>query len=80
MAGRVRSVLLRLDLRAAGRRCTCARNRDHVILKGELRLAVRGSGPASGEKGYCAACASEMINAALLDVQSLRAALDGTST
>ncbi|MCO8127507.1 hypothetical protein NHL50_09835 [Acidimicrobiia bacterium EGI L10123] len=75
MPGRPRSVLLRLEVRPAGRRCTCAHNTAHVMLKGDLRFVVRDRGPAAGEKGYCAACASEMLVKAKAELDALEAAL-----
>jgi len=64
MPGRPRSVLLRLEVRPAGHACKCKHNAQHTIAKGELRLVVRESGPASGEQGYCAPCGLKMLAAA----------------
>ena len=61
MPGRPRSVLLGLDVRPAGRACTCKHNPKHRIARGELRLIVKNPGPASGESGYCATCAQRML-------------------
>ncbi len=75
MPGRTRSLLLRLEVRPAGRRCECAHDRRHVIKKCDPRLAVRDSGAAAGEKGYCAACGDHMLNAAAAEIGRLRSAL-----
>lgn len=71
MAGPVRSLLLRLEVRDAGRRSSCARDRGHVIHKGNVRFVVRDRGPAAGEKGYCAVCALEMLGKAQNDLSLL---------
>jgi predicted lipoprotein len=67
----VRSILLRLDVREAGKRCKCANNAAHVIAKGEARFVVSDRTMASSEKGYCAACAAAMIDKARADLQAL---------
>jgi hypothetical protein len=51
MAGRHRSVPLSLELRTAGRACTCTHNARHRIAKGDVRLVVNDPGPPSGEHG-----------------------------
>jgi len=61
MAGRLRSVLLNLDVRPAGRACRCKHDARHEITKGELRLVVKEPGPASGEHGYCVPCGLAML-------------------
>ena len=60
----VRSVLLRLEVRQAGRASKCARNKNHAIAKGQPRFVVKNHGPAQGEKGYCKRCAKLMISRA----------------
>jgi hypothetical protein len=72
---RTRSLLLRIEVRPAGRLAHCARNRKHEIGKGVARFVIRDPGPAGGEKGYCAACAVEMLAAAEGQLADLRAAL-----
>lgn len=64
MVGRLRGVLLGLEVRAAGRACRCKHNAKHAIAKGELRLVVKGAGPAGGEQGYCGPCGRSMLVAA----------------
>lgn len=64
MGRQLRTVLLSLEVRPAGRACKCKRNPKHAIRKGELRLVVKEPGPASGEQGYCAECGREMLAAA----------------
>ena len=72
---RTRSILLRVEVRPAGRRAHCAHNKKHEIRKGEPRFVVRDSGPAGREKGYCADCAAEMLEASAAQLQELRARL-----
>jgi len=67
------SVLLRLDVRRAGRRCVCKHNSKHVILKDELRFVVRDPGAATREYGYCATCALVMLDEAATRLSQLRA-------
>lgn len=61
---RTRSILLKVEVRPAGHGCNCKHNPRHRIVKGEPRLIVQNAGPASGENGYCTACAEPMIAAA----------------
>ena len=72
---RPRSILLRVEMRPAGRLARCARNRNHEIRKGEPRFVVREPGPAGGEKGYCESCARAMLNAAEAEIAELRTSL-----
>jgi hypothetical protein len=58
---RIRSVLLRVEVRPAGRAAKCAHDKSHAIAKGEPRFVVKGPGPAAGEKGYCRDCARAML-------------------
>lgn len=76
MPRRTRSVLMNLELRPAGRACNCHGDKRHRILKGELRLVVKNSGPAAGEDGYCGACAQAMLKAAQDNLAGLHTALD----
>ena len=76
MPGRTRSVLLSVEVRAAGRACDCHGNKRHRILKGQPRLAVKSSGPAAGEDGYCGACAQAIIKLARDKLAALSADLD----
>jgi hypothetical protein len=75
-----RSLLLRIEIRPAGRLSKCTHNRKHAIKKGELRFVVRESGPASGEQGYCMACAKEMLDRLDAEAAALRAALLTSNT
>ena len=61
---KVRSILLTLSVRPAGRRCSCKRSKKHQLLKGDIRFTVKAPGIATAEDGYCAECALEMIDAA----------------
>jgi uncharacterized Zn-binding protein involved in type VI secretion len=67
-----KSLLLRVDVRPAGRRCNCAHNPKHVISKGEPRVVVKAPGIATPEKGYCAACGLAMIKSAEDELQALQ--------
>lgn len=83
MPGRTRSVLLRLEVRPAGRACNCHGDKRHRILQGQPRLVVKNPGPAAGEDGYCGTCAQVMLEAAQDRLASLQTALnsyDPTST
>ncbi len=73
---RTRSILLRVEVRPAGRLAHCAHNKKHEIRKGEPRFVVRDPGPAGGEKGYCADCAAEMLEASEAQLRELRARFD----
>ena len=75
MVAQVRSLLLRAEVRPAGRLCTCARNKSHVITKGAPRLAVKERTIAAGEKGYCASCAAAMIAKARGELEMLERGL-----
>lgn len=66
---RLRGILLRLEVRPAGKRCSCKHNGRHSIVKGQARMVVKEPGIATGEYGYCATCGMAMIEQA-------RAALD----
>lgn len=65
-----RRILLKLEVRPAGRKVTCAHDRRHVIRKGETRFVVKPPGIA-GEKGYCADCAQSMVAAARRELEEL---------
>lgn len=70
-----KSVLLRLDVRRAGKLCYCRRNKKHAITKGDLRFVVREPGPAQRDYGYCANCALEMLDQAEQRLAELRSEL-----
>jgi hypothetical protein len=70
-----KSLLLRAEVRPAGKLCYCKHNKKHAITKGEPRLAVKEAGPAAAERGYCAACAREMLDEADAKLAALRKAL-----
>jgi hypothetical protein len=72
MGGKLRALLLRIEVRPAGRLSHCGHNKKHEIRKGELRFIIRAAGPAGGERGYCAKCASEMLDAADQQLAALR--------
>jgi hypothetical protein len=60
----VKSILLKLEVRPAGKRCTCKRSNKHELIKGDKRFVVKTPGIASPEFGYCTDCALAMIAAA----------------
>ncbi|MDQ3092029.1 MAG: hypothetical protein M3R46_10310 [Actinomycetota bacterium] len=67
-----KSLLLKFEVRSAGRKSRCSHNKNHEILKGEPRVVVKAPGVATPEKGYCAVCGRAMIERAreaLLDVE-----------
>lgn len=68
----IRSVLLKLEVRPAGRASKCAHNKNHAIANGQPRFVVRNPGPAEGEKGYCKRCAKAMITRARADLDDLQ--------
>jgi hypothetical protein len=74
---RPRSLLLKLEVRTAQRRSSCARDKSHVMVMGDRRFIVEGPGPASGAKTYCARCAREMLAAAIARLTELQATLNG---
>ena len=70
-----KSLLLRIEVRPAGKKCNCAHSAKHVILKGEPRVVVKAPGIATPEKGYCAACGAAMIKRAESQLVALRSHL-----
>lgn len=70
-----KSLLLRLRVQPAGKLSRCKHNRKHEIKKGELRFLVKEPGAGAGERGYCTACAEEMIEQAERELANLRSAL-----
>lgn len=75
MSGGTRSILLRLEVKPAGRAAKCAHNKNHTIAKGQPRFVVRNPGPAEGEKGYCRRCAKAMVKLARTNLDNLEADL-----
>jgi hypothetical protein len=75
MSGATRSILLRLEVKPAGRAAKCAHDKTHTIAKGQLRFVVRNTGPAQGEKGYCKKCAKAMLKLAHTNLGGLEADL-----
>jgi hypothetical protein len=68
---KVRSILLTLEVRPAGRRCTCKRSKQHELVKGDPRFVIKQPGIATSEDGYCTACALAMIAAARTTLDDL---------
>jgi hypothetical protein len=77
MPGNVRNILLTIEVRPAGRRCRCAHNKRHQILKGETRVVIKNPG-APGDTGYCAACGRAMVTTARHELTRLETALGMT--
>jgi hypothetical protein len=70
-----KSLLLRVEVRPAGKKCHCAHSAKHVILKGEPRVVVKAPGIATPEKGYCGVCGAAMIKHAENELAGLRSHL-----
>ena len=79
MPGNVRNILMTIEVRPAGRRCQCAHDKRHQILKGEARVVIKNPG-APGDRGYCAACGRAMVAAARHELARLETALRVTRT
>lgn len=79
MPGRIRSVLLGLEVKPAGKACKCKHNKAHRIMKGEARLIVKNAGPASGENGYCGTCGEAMLAEAQRSLAELMTTLGGST-
>ena len=78
MPGPVRSLLPRIQVKTAGRLSRCHHDKRHEIRKGEVRVVVKNPGPASGEAGYCVACAIDMLCFVRQQITELEASLDGS--
>lgn len=74
-----RSILLKLDVRLAGKACRCRHNKQHAIARGERRLVVKVPGPGSPEHGYCSVCAKAMLDQAGDRLRALQADLENDS-
>jgi hypothetical protein len=74
MPGPVRNLLLSVDVKPAGKKCKCGRDQRHQIARGQARFVVKNAG-GPGEKGYCATCGQNMIDAARQQLGQLEAAL-----
>jgi hypothetical protein len=68
---RHRSLLLRIEVREAGRQAQCRHDRTHLIERGDVRFIVRNPGPAGGEKGYCAECGAAMLESARRELDEI---------
>jgi len=73
-----RTVLLRMSLETAKRTRKCSRSKSHAVRPGERLLLVGERSPASSPKGYCAACAAEMLTAAQHALDALHGDLMAT--
>jgi hypothetical protein len=80
MPGPVRSLLLRLEVRPAGRRCDCAKGCGTTMHKGDLRFVVKERGMAASEKGYCPSCASTMLTKSIAELHTLQGELQPATT
>jgi hypothetical protein len=72
-----KSLLLRVTVRPAGKRCYCSHNTKHVIATGEPRVAVKAPGIATPEKGYCADCGLAMVTQAQQQLSEISYQLGG---
>lgn len=68
----MKSVLLRLEVRPAGKLSHCRHKQAHQIRKGEPRFVVKAPGVATGERGYCAECAVKMIEQAQTELSEFK--------
>ena len=59
-----KSLLLKVEVRPAGKKSRCSHNKRHEVLKDEPRVVVKAPGVATPEKGYCAECGRAMIERA----------------
>lgn len=66
---------LKAEVRPAGRLSRCGHHKGHTIRKGEPRLVVTNPGPNARERGYCRACAHEMLDQAEAKLATLRSDL-----
>ncbi|MHA6631127.1 hypothetical protein ACU61A_37315 [Pseudonocardia sichuanensis] len=73
-----RTLLLRLTIETAKRTRKCSRSKSHAVRPGERLLLVGERGPAAGKKGYCAACAAEMLAAARDEIDAIRSSVQPT--
>jgi hypothetical protein len=74
MPGRVRDLLIGVEVRPAGRRRKCGANAKHRIPKGEACLVVKREG--RGERAYCAECAPVILAHVDNRLSDIRQALD----
>ena len=79
MPGKVRNILMTIEVRPAGRRCQCAHDKRHLITKGQTRVIINNAG-APGDRGYCAGCGRAMVAAARHELARLETALGMTPT
>lgn len=80
MGGRVRNVLLRLEVRPAGKLSRCKHDQRHTISKGELRLIVKDPGALGSEAGYCSSCGLAMLEAARVALEAYTRQLSTPTT
>ncbi|MBI2692600.1 MAG: hypothetical protein HYX29_11730 [Solirubrobacterales bacterium] len=71
-----KNVVLRIEVRPAGRACECKHNKKHTMSKGDLRFVVKESGPAAREYGYCRDCGVEMLDAAASKLDAIRSEIE----
>ena len=69
-----KSLLLLTEIVKAGRRRKCYHNPKHTIVKNEICLEVKGN---MARKGYCVACAREMVARARKRLEEMESALKG---
>lgn len=72
---KIRSLVLPIEVRPAGRLSKCSHNKKHAIPKGEPRFVVTNTG-GMGEKGYCVKCGHSMLDTAEDRILELRRELE----
>jgi hypothetical protein len=73
---RIRSLVMPVEIRPAGRLSKCSHNKKHAIPKGDTRFVVANAS-GMGEKGYCATCGYAMLDFAEDKIRELRRELEG---
>ena len=73
---KIRSLVVPVEIRPAGRLSKCSHNKKHAIPKGETRFVVTNPS-GMGEKGYCETCGHAMLDYAEDRIRELRRELEG---
>jgi hypothetical protein len=73
---KIRSLVVPVEIRPAGRLSKCSHNKKHAIPKDEARFIVTNPS-GMGEKGYCAMCGQAMLDYAEDRIRELRRELEG---
>lgn len=72
---RTRGLIPSIEVRPAKKLSRCTHNKKHLIPQHSMRFVVKEPG-GLGEKGYCTACAHEMLLLARQRLDELGAALE----